>query len=289
MSPVPSPQLPSVAPRPPEPRPPEPALPPLPWHARLNVLNVSLLLFVLAVVFSAPAMRGSGRELAYWENTVRFLGRFFPPDFSVLPQVMTALIETAQIAVMATFFAIFIALLLGALAARTIAPRWVVAATRLLLNGVRTVPSLLWALIAVAIVGANPLAGVIGLTFYSLGYLGKFFADAFESVDVEVARALRALGAHPVQAFQHGMWPHARPLVWSYALWMLEYNLRSAAIIGYVGAGGLGVLLHSYQEYYAWDKFATVLLCILVLVTLLDLLGEWVRSRITKKTGKPAR
>lgn len=271
-------------------RPPGPALPALPWHARLNVLNVTLLLFVLAVVFSAPALRGSGRDLAYWDNTVRFLGRFFPPDFSVLPQVLISLIETAQIAVMATFFAMFIALLLGALGARTIAPRWVVVATRLLLNGIRTVPSLLWALIAVAIVGANPLAGVIGLMFYSLGYLGKFFADAFESVDVEVARALRALGAHPVQAFQHGVWPHARPLVWSYGLWMLEYNLRSAAIIGYVGAGGLGVLLHSYQEYYAWDKFATVLLCILVLVTALDLLGEWVRSRITKKTGgKPAK
>jgi len=266
-------------------RPAEPVLPALPWYERLNVLNVTLLLFVLAVVFSAPALSGSGRELAYWENTTRFLGRFFPPDFSVLPSVLTALIETAQIAVMATCFAIGIALVVGALAARTIAPRPVVVVMRLLLNAVRTVPSLLWALIAVAIVGANPLAGVIGLTAYSLGYLGKFFADAFESVDGEVARALRALGAHPVQAFQHGVWPHARPLVWSYSLWMLEYNLRSAAIIGYVGAGGLGVLLHSYQEYYAWDKFATVLLCILVLVTALDLLGEWVRSRITKKTG----
>lgn len=267
-------------------RPAEPILPPLPWHARLNVLNVTLVLFLLAVAFSLPALRGSGRDLAYWENTTRFLGRFFPPDFSVLPQVLSALVETAQIAVMATFAALFLSLGLGALGARTIAPRWVVAATRLVLNGVRTVPSLLWALVAVAVVGANPLAGVIGLTFYSLGYLGKFFADAFESVDVEVARALRALGAHPVQAFQHGIWPHARPLVWSYVLWMLEYNLRSAAIIGYVGAGGLGVLLHSYQEYYAWDKFATVLLCILVLVTALDLLGEWVRSRITRKTGK---
>ena len=259
-------------------------LPPLPWHARLNVLNVTLLLFVLAALFSLPALRGSGRELAYWENTTRFLGRFFPPDFSVFPQILAALAETAQIAVMATFVAILLALPLGALGARTLAPRWVVGVTRLAMNGIRTVPSLLWALIAVAVVGANPLAGVIGLVFYSLGYLGKFFADAFESVDVDVDRALRALGAHPVQAFQHGVWPHARPLVWSYGLWMLEYNLRSAAIIGYVGAGGLGVLLHSYQEYYAWDKFATVLLCILVLVTALDLLGEWVRSRITRKS-----
>ncbi|MDP1580462.1 MAG: hypothetical protein Q8M02_09295, partial [Candidatus Didemnitutus sp.] len=173
-------------------RPPEPKLPELPWHARLNVLNVTMLLFLLAVLFSAPALTGSGRQLAYWDNTVRFLGRFFPPDFSVLPQVLVALLETAQIAVMATFFAIFLSLALGAAGARTLAPRWLVIITRFLLNAIRTVPSLLWALIAVAIVGANPLAGVIGLVFYSLGYLGKFFADAFESIDVEVARALRA-------------------------------------------------------------------------------------------------
>ena len=144
-------------------------------------------------------------------------------------------------------------------------------------------PSLIWALIGVAIVGANPLAGVIGLTFYSVGYLGKFFSDAFESVDLEVARGLRAIGASRLQAFQHGVWPHAKPLVWSYVLWMIEYNLRSAAIIGYVGAGGLGVQLAGYQEYYQWEKFATVLLFILLLVTTLDVLGEWIRSRITRK------
>jgi phosphonate transport system permease protein len=125
------------------------------------------------------------------------------------------------------------------------------------MNGIRTIPSLIWALIAVAIVGANPLAGVIALTFYSIGYLGKFFSDAFESVDMDVARALRALGARRIQAFQFGVWPHARPLVWSYSLWMLEYNIRSAAIIGYVGAGGLGMLIHTYMEYYELAKFGT--------------------------------
>jgi phosphonate transport system permease protein len=151
------------------------------------------------------------------------------------------------------------------------------------MNGIRTIPSLIWALLAVAIVGPNPLAGVIGLTFYSVGYLGKFFSDAFESVDVEVARALRALGARTIQAFQYGLWPHAKPLVWSYSLWMLEYNIRSAAIVGIVGAGGVGLQLHTYQEYYQWDKFATVLLFMFLLVSALDFLGERVRNQIVRK------
>ena len=82
----------------------------------------------------------------------------------------------------------------------------------------------------------NPLAGVISLTFYSIGYLGKFFSDAFESIDTAVTIALRSAGADRIQAFQYAMLPQVKPLIASHILWMLEYNIRSAAIVGYVGA-----------------------------------------------------
>jgi len=255
----------------------------LKWHQHLGVLNISLLLFLVAVVSSAGVLRGSGRDLDYIQNIRRFLGSFFPPDFSVTGQTLIGLWETFEIAVMATAFAIVLSIPIAMAGAQTLSPRWLVFITRLLMNGIRTVPSLIWALLAVAIVGPNPLAGVIGLTFYSVGYLGKFFSDAFESVDVDVARALRALGARTIQAFQYGLWPHAKPLVWSYSLWMLEYNIRSAAIVGIVGAGGVGLQLHTYQEYYQWDKFATVLLFMFLLVSALDLLGEKVRNQIVRK------
>jgi phosphonate transport system permease protein len=259
------------------------SLPRLPWHQRLNVTTVSLFVFLIAIVASLPAMRGSGRELDHAANLIRFLKRFFPPDFSVAGQILGALTETVQIAVMATFFSVVLAFPLAAAGAQTLSPRWLVGIARMVMNCIRTIPSLIWALIAVAVVGPHPLAGVVGLTFYSLGYLGKFFSDAFESVDLEVARGLRAIGAGRIQAFQHGLWPNARPLVWSYSLWMLEYNIRSASIVGYVGAGGVGVLLHIYQEYYQWDRFAAVLIFILGLVTLLDLAGEWVRRQVAPR------
>ncbi len=255
----------------------------LKWHEHLGVLNISLLLFLVAVVCSAGVLRGSGRDLNYLANIRGFLANFFPPDFSVTGQTLLGLWETIQIAVMATAFAIVVSVPIAIAGAQTLSPRWLVFLSRLLMNGIRTIPSLIWALLAVAIVGPNPLAGVIGLTFYSVGYLGKFFSDAFESVDVEVARALRALGARTIQAFQYGLWPHAKPLVWSYSLWMLEYNIRAAAIVGIVGAGGVGLQLHSYQEYYQWDKFATVLLFMFLLVSALDLLGERVRKQIVRK------
>ncbi len=257
----------------------------LPWHARINVASISLVLFLVLAATSVGVLGGSGRSLDYWGNLTRFAARFFPPDLSVTGEALAALGETIQIAAMATLFSIVLSLPLAVSGARTLSPSWLVFCTRMLMNGIRTIPSLIWALIAVAIVGPNPLAGVIALTFYSMGYLGKFFSDAFESVDVEVARAMRALGAGTVQTFQFGLWPNARPLVWSYSLWMLEYNIRSAAIIGYVGAGGIGLQLHTYQEYYQWDRFATVLILILIVVSLLDFLGERVRRQIVRKTA----
>jgi phosphonate transport system permease protein len=263
-------------------------MPELRWYERLNALNITLLVFLLLVVFSLPALRGSDREMDYLSNLARFAGYFFPPDFSVAGAALRALGETIQIAVMATFFAVLLAIPVAGAAAQNISPRWLVVVARMALNVVRTIPALIWALIAVAVVGANPLAGVIGLTFYALGYLGKFFADAFESMDDSVTRGLKAIGAGRVQAFQHGLWPHARPLIWSHALWMLEYNIRAATIIGYVGAGGVGVMLHTFVEYYAWDRFATVLLFILALVTALDFLGEWARGKITGRAERPA-
>lgn len=263
------------------------APPTLPWHSRFNILTVTLVLFILAVIASLPGIHGSGRQLDTWGNLTRFLDKFFPPDLSVWRQTADGLIETLQIGVVATAIAILVSLPVAAAAARTLAPRGCVVAARMLLNIIRTIPSLIWALFAVAIVGANPLAGVIALAFYSLGYLGKFFSDAFESLDPEVAIGLRASGADAIQAFQYGLWPAVRPLVWSHALWMLEYNIRSASIIGLVGAGGLGVQLHSYAEFGWWDKFATVLIFLLVVVTVLDFLGEWIRGKITRKIARP--
>ncbi|MCY7376192.1 MAG: phosphonate ABC transporter, permease protein PhnE [Pyrinomonadaceae bacterium] len=257
-------------------------IPTLPLRERFTAFGATLLLFLILVVVSLPALEGAGRELDYLANLRRFAGRFFPPDFSVAPQILKALAETVQIAVMATAFAVVLALPLAVAGAQTVAPRWLNLATRMVLNAIRTLPSLIWALLAVAVVGANSLAGVIALTFYSLGYLGKFFSDAFESVDTEIADGLRQIGADRWQAFQYGLLPQVKPLILSHALWMLEYNIRSAAIIGYVGAGGIGLLLHTFQEFGQWEKFSTVLIFILALVTALDFFGEWLRGKLTR-------
>lgn len=245
----------------------------------INTFSVTLVLFLIAVVFSLPAARGSGRDLDYFGNLWGFLQRFFPPNFVDWRPLGDALIETFQMAVLATIVATLISIPFAIAASNNIAPAPVVRAARFILVCIRSIPGLIWALLAVAVCGANPLAGIVGLSLYSVGYLGKFFSDAFESVDKGVAEALRASGADFIQGFQFGIWPHAKPFIWSQTLWMLEYNIRSASIIGYVGAGGIGIWLHTYQELGQWDRFCAVLCCILAIVLVLDYVGERIRKQ----------
>lgn len=258
--------------------------PELPWHSRFDLLGITFLLFLLGALGALPSIEGSGRDLDYWGNLSRFSSQFLPPDWSILDRTLEGLLETVQIALVSTLLSIVISIVLSIGAARTIAPLWLLWPTRMLLNLIRTIPSLLWALLAVVIVGSNPLAGVIALTFYSVGYLAKFFSETFEAANTDAQQALRSLGASPLQAFQYGLWPNARPIIWSHCLWMLEYNVRSASIIGYVGAGGIGLHLKLYAESAdSWNKFSLVLLCILVIVTVLDFTGEKIRQSIREK------
>ena len=154
------------------------------------------------------------------------------------------------------------------------------------LNITRTLPSLIWAFLFVIFFGATPIAGVFALTFYSLGYLGKFFSETFESVDVQVARGLKLIGALKMQAFRFGLWPNVKAQVWSHSLWMLEYNIRSASIVGLVGAGGIGMELNKAIDMASgFQKVTAILICILGIVILLDLLSQAIRRWITSKVS----
>ena len=256
----------------------------LPWHSRFDLLGVTFIIFLVGSLSALPSIEGSGRQLDYLGNLSRFAAQFFPPDWSILNRTLLGLLETVQIALVSTLLAIVLSFIISLGASRNVSPPWILWPTRMLLNLIRTIPSLLWALLAVVIVGSNSLAGVIALTLYSVGYLAKFFSETFESTDQSSQNALKSLRASPLQAFQYGLWPNARPIIWSHCLWMLEYNVRSASIIGYVGAGGIGLHLKLYAESAdSWNKFSLVLLCILVIVTALDFAGEKIRQSIRDK------
>jgi len=189
-------------------------------------------------------------------------------------------------AVVATTLGIVLSVPPALLAANTLAPRWVVTATRSLLSGVRVVPSLVWALFCVAALGFGPLAGIVALTLYSVGYLTKFFSESIESVDDAAPGALREIGAGPLQRFVHAIVPAAAPLLASNAMFMLEYNVRSASVLGIVDAGGIGWHLKQFLDYRDFPGAIACLLLVLGVVLVLDAASGRVRRWAVTRTGR---
>lgn len=256
------------------------------WHERLNLLNVTVILFLFLTIFAGKNLLTNNRQADVAAGVRYFFKKFFPPDFSDWPIIVESLGETFQIAIIATFISILLSLVIALGASRNIAPIWLVQTTRMFLNITRTLPSLIWAFLFVIFFGPTPIAGVFALTFYSLGYLGKFFSETFESVDVQVARGLKLIGASKMQAFRFGLWPNVKAQVWSHSLWMLEYNIRSASIVGLVGAGGIGMELNKAMDMASgFQKVTAILICILGIVILLDLLSQAIRRWITSKVS----
>ena len=195
-------------------------------------------------------------------------------------QFGSALLETLRMALLGTTLAVLLSLPMAALAARNIAPAWLRYPARILLNVLRAVPSIVWALLMVAALGLGPVAGVVALAAYSLGYLTKFFYEAFESADANTLGALQELGATRWQRLVYGVFPAARATLAGSAIFMLEYNVRAASVLGLVGAGGLGYELKLHLDYGNLHNVGIVLGILIVVTIALDSLSSRIRARI---------
>lgn len=198
-----------------------------------------------------------------------------------LPRVVPYIIETLQMAIAGTLLGIALSLPFGLLAARNLAPHpWIYAASRLFLNLNRAVPDLILALIFVAAVGLGPFAGVLALGVGAIGSLAKLYAESFEAIDPRQVLAVRATGASRLQTFVYGVLPQALPLMASYSLLLFEHNVRSATILGLVGAGGVGFILTRYLSLFQYRELMGALILIVIMVTLIDWFSGQVRKRL---------
>lgn len=242
------------------------------------------LLLVLGWILGRMGFFDPGRLAAGLANFGRFAAELFPPDLSVLPVVLSSLVETVEMAFAGTFLGFLLSFPLGVLGTRTLFPGPVVLAVRLLVAVVRTVPSLLWALIMVIVVGLGPLAGTLALALYTVGYLAKLYAEILEGIDPEILEAVRGLGARRHHIVRFVFWPEAANTILSQLLFMLEYNIRSSTVLGLVGAGGIGFYMQIYISTLAYGRLATVLLAVLAVVLVMDALSAWVRRRYLLQT-----
>jgi phosphonate transport system permease protein len=203
-------------------------------------------------------------SLAYWFFNIR--------------HYLELLWETIQIAILATAIGAFSALLLSFPAARNLAPaRWISGLTRRHLEVCRTVPDLVIAQILVWSYGIGPVAGILALSIHTTGALGKLFSEIHENADMRPIEGMRAVGGNWFAQMRFGAAPQALPNILSYTLLRFEINVRSASVIGFVGAGGIGAELRHVINFNVYDEVAAIVLLILATVVLIDLASERIR------------
>jgi phosphonate transport system permease protein len=231
----------------------------------------------------------------------KFLSSLFPPEVSAdfLPTVLRAASQTIATAVAGTLLSITLALPLGILATATLWNRGVLVATdvdsfalrigilasalsRALLGFLRAVPDLLWALLFVAAVGLGSLAGTLALAVAYTGVLGRVYADVFEHVDSQPLEALQSTGATRMQIFLRGIWPQALPHLTAYTLYSFECCVRAAAVLGFVGAGGIGYEISVSMRLFEYRQVLTLLLVLIMLLTITDAASRYLRTRYVK-------
>jgi phosphonate transport system permease protein len=209
-----------------------------------------------------------------------FMRRMVPPDLSVLGNALRGATETIQIAVVGTAVAAVLALPLGFAAARNAAPPWLFYWARSLLNAFRAVDTLVYALFFVAAVGLGPFPGVLAVTVYTATVLAKLYSEAIEAIEPGPVEAVRATGATELQVLRWGVLPQLVPQFLSFTLYRFETNIRAAAVLGFVGAGGIGFYIQTYLRLLNYPAAATVLLVLIGLVMIVDFASSRLRARL---------
>ena len=234
-----------------------------------------------AIVWSAVETEVSlGRMIEGLPFMWDFLRRMIPPDLSVLGNALRGAIETIQIAVVGTAVAAVLALPMGFAAARNAAPPWLFYWARSVLNAFRAVDTLVYALFFVAAVGLGPFPGVLAVMVYTATVLAKLYSEAIEAIEPGPVEAVRATGATTLQVLRWGVLPQLVPQFLSFTLYRFETNIRAAAVLGFVGAGGIGFYIQTYLRLLNYPAAATVLLVLIGLVMIVDFASSRLRARL---------
>jgi phosphonate transport system permease protein len=234
-----------------------------------------------AFIWSAWATEVSARRMVEGlPFMLDFIRRMVPPDLAVLGNAVTGAIQTLEIAVVGTVTAAVLALPLGFAAARNAAPAGLFYAMRSLLNVFRAVDTLVYALFFVAAVGLGPFPGVLAIIVYTATVLAKLYSEAIEAIDAGPVEAVKAAGATRLQVLRWGVLPQLVPQFLSFVLYRFETNIRAAAILGFVGAGGIGFYIQTYLRMLNYPAASAVLLVLVALVMLVDFASSRLRARL---------
>jgi phosphonate transport system permease protein len=251
-------------------------------HRRMAIRLLVLAGFLFVLWLSATRIHLSLTNIISGvPNMADFFGRMFPPDFSTLRSLIPLTVETVQIAAWGTVIAVLASAPLALLAAHNTSPHPIVYfVTRLFLNLLRSINELIYALLLVSAVGLGPFPGVLAIALHATGMLAKFVAEEIEHVNRGPVEALQAAGAGRMQIILFGIMPQVLPAVVGYVLYRFDVSIRSATVLGLVGAGGLGFSLITSMKMFKYHETATCILAIILLIWAADALSGHLQKKI---------
>ena len=235
------------------------------------------ILLVLAASWNGADMRPL-ELLRDSGNMAKYASEFFPPNFADWKMYVQEMVVTLQIAVWGTALAVISAIPLGLLASSNITPWWIYQPVRRVLDAFRAINEMVFAMLFVVAVGLGPFAGVLALWIHTAGTLAKLFSEAVEAIDPQPVEGIRSTGASALHEIVYGVIPQVMPLWISYTLYRFEANVRSASVVGMVGAGGIGVVLWEIIRGFQYAETAAVMIIIIVTVSLIDLVSARIRK-----------
>ena len=269
---------------------------------KVSVISFSLV--ILAFIILNNLVRGDwgdltggfGNLVKFWntdlwspEWALIFEAQSEPPKCNVnieffCSKAYTGMLETLKMAFVATIFGFIGAISLSSFAAKNLVPKSVLVPTRLVLSFTRCLPSIIWAIVFVIVVGIGPLAGVLAMTLYTIGYLGKFQYEEIEGINREPLEAARAMGLSHSEIVSKVVIPESSNTFLSQILFMFEYNVRHGTVLGLVGAGGIGLHIDRAMELDLYNHVMTYLIVIFVVIVIIDFLSLFIRSFVTDES-----
>ncbi|MDR2349247.1 MAG: phosphonate ABC transporter, permease protein PhnE [Deltaproteobacteria bacterium] len=243
--------------------------------------------FQLVLVLAFLVWSWRGAEIRPWSlvrdfgNMVTLTKDFFPPDFRHLKLYLEEMATTIQIALWGTLLAVICSVPLGIMSSENVVSRWIYQPTRRLMDACRSINEMVFAMLFVVAVGLGAFAGTLALWIHTTGVLAKLFSEAVEAIDPAPVEGIRSTGAGLISEVWYGILPQVIPLWISFTLYRFESNVRSATVVGMVGAGGIGVILWEYIRGYQYRSGCAVIIVIIVAVSVFDLISQYLRKKFT--------
>ena len=249
-------------------------------RSRMPLITAVLVLVIWVSIqltgFDIAIIIRRGHQFTY------ILNRIFHPNFEYFPKVVGPLMDTIKMSILGSVLGATLALPFAVVASTNINKNnWVVSICRFLLNIVRTLPTLVIAKFAALIFGLGTFAGTVAITVFTFGVVSKMMYEAIETIDMGAFEAMESAGGDKFQSFRTACFPQILPTYLSYCLYSLEMNIRAAAILGYVGAGGLGLLINERIGWRDYEGLGIVLLSLFVVVFIIENTSQYLRKKLS--------